>query len=491
MINRLQTLLTLIVALFALTACESNPLSFGSTPAASTQTAAPATASVLAANPSAPGSILFVIKPSQVGNYYGWQMELRAAEQNKGFKPFITNSLNEGYVLRTDLWPDRYWLRVLLRGDVELNQWIDVQAGETRVVVVDIGFLMNDITVLARNSPDLATAQQTPPREVLSVAQTYDPLNIVLKVDLVAKYNGPRKGDTPYGEGEVTLLDKTSEIGKMPQAVVQNGRLTGDIVFKDGRTTTARLDESYSFPEGTRTSWPNGTHFEGRYYGVSPTYGTMTWPNGARWTGPIADDRPSGSGQATTPDGTVFEKVPGMNASLYNGAYPCTLAGQAPGTCYFVNGEQLASEADYLARLERVKREAEAATAVAAAKAAEKQANSQSQPAAAPSASQPIDGCTYVEGEFGADAGLSKLTLDGRGSGHLWQQTYGGATTYTMDIDFTYSGTRNSMSFNYQPAEYRDASGALLRTIPVPGGTGDCDYDGRNLTINGKVYTRS
>lgn len=116
-------------------------------------------------------------------------------------------------------------------------------------------------------------------------------------------------------------------------------------------------------------------------------------------------------------------------------------------------------------------------------------------PAAPPAAPAPapalaVDGCTDVEGEFTADGGLSRLTFDGAGNGHMRQQTYGGADIYTFDVDFRYRGTGTGMRFDYGPGVYKDASGGIVNRTTIPGGDADCAYDGSTLVINGKPFTR-
>ena len=98
--------------------------------------------------------------------------------------------------------------------------------------------------------------------------------------------------------------------------------------------------------------------------------------------------------------------------------------------------------------------------------------------------------CSRVGGNFVADGGKSRLQLDGAGNGHMWQETYGGSQVYTFDVDFTYSGTRDAMRFDYGPAIYKDASGREIQRQNIPGGDAQCAYDGRTVTINGKPFAQ-
>jgi len=110
--------------------------------------------------------------------------------------------------------------------------------------------------------------------------------------------------------------------------------------------------------------------------------------------------------------------------------------------------------------------------------------------AAEPSAASPGGGCAGVQGKFTTSTGLSRLSFDAGGSGSLWQQTYGGAATYTFDVDFRWRGSADSMHFEYGEAVYRDAGGREMQRRPLPGGSASCSYDGRELAIGGVRYFR-
>lgn len=499
MIKRIETSFIRTAAplalLLALTGCMSELQSFVGTPAAVQQTATPAAvAPPPSVNISAPSSIFLAVKPSLVGTYFGWQMDIIANERNAGFKPGSTLPVGDEQGVRVDLWPDRYRVVVRSRGRVEMDRVIELGAGETKMINVDIGFVYDNAT-LVDDQELIRAAQAVTAWYVLPASKFYDPVEIPLQKDLTAHFDGPRTGDMPYGEGAATLYENGTLVGTINEASFENGRLKGEIQFTDGReTTTAELDENNSLPDGTETRLPDGRHFKGGYKGISPAKGILSYPDGTRWDGEVARFNPFNSGRVTLPDGRVLDDVPGIDLATYDGAYSCRRPGGAAETCYFAKGKPLANEAEYQAHLAQEKRDTEIAAEATrqaeirrqAEAAREAEERRQAEAAAAPK----IDGCTFVEGEFSTSSGLSKITLDGRGSGHLWQQTYGGGATYTMDIDFSYSGTRDSMSFTYRPAEYRDSSGKLMQTIPVPGGTASCSFDGRNLRIDDQVYSR-
>lgn len=492
---------TPLALLLALSGCMSELQSFGGTPAAPPPTATPAAVTTPSSvNISAPSSIFLAVKPSLVGTYFKWEMDIIANERNVGFKPGSTLPVADGQGVRVDLWPDRYRVVVRSRGRVEMDRVIELAVGQTRMIAVDIGFVYDDAR-LVDDQELVRAAQAVTAWYVLPASKFYDPVEIPLQKDLTVHFDGPRNGDMAYGEGAASLYENGTLVGTINEASFENGRLKGEITFTDGREVTkAEFDASNSLPDGTETRLPDGRRFKGSYKGVSPAEGTLSFADGMRWDGEVARFNPFNSGRVTLPDGRILDDVPGIDPAKYDGAYRCRRPGGTAETCYFANGKPLLNEADYQAHLAQVKREAEIAAEAArqaeirrqedAARRAEADREAEAKRQAEAAAAPKIDGCTNVKGEFSTSTGLSKITLDGRGSGHLWQQTYGGGATYTMDIDFSYSGTRDSMSFTYRPAEYRDSSGRLLQTIPVPGGSARCSFDGRNLQIDDQVYSR-
>src|SRR5690606_32074402 len=153
MIKRIETSFIRTAAplalLLALTGCMSELQSFVGTPAAVQQTATPAAvAPPPSVNISAPSSIFLAVKPSLVGTYFGWQMDIIANERNAGFKPGSTLPVGDEQGVRVDLWPDRYRVVVRSRGRVEMDRVIELGAGETKMINVDIGFVYDNATLV-------------------------------------------------------------------------------------------------------------------------------------------------------------------------------------------------------------------------------------------------------------------------------------------------------------------------------------------------------
>lgn len=265
----------------------------------------PVTGPVDAARARRAGAIDFQLSPSGSGSYAGWQLRVLAAASGAGdLIPFTSAAMVAGSNLRAELRPDRYRLQVLLRGEVQLDRWVDVAPDSVTAVQVDIGMLTNDITV-REHLPLLAPAGIVRP-----LAQNFRP------------------------------------------AVVEQA---------------------------------------------------------------------------------------------------------APG-----------------GQLQRVARPVASASL------------------ATPPASKPSPGgCAQVQGEFVADAGLSRLTLDGAGKGRLRQRTAGGGEVYGFEVPFSYRGSPDAMAFEYGQAIYRDAAGTVLSRRQIRGGSVACRYDGTRLTINGKDYLRN
>ncbi len=476
-----------LIAGMLLAACKTTEP--GSGPVAAAPAAAPAAAAAVAlADPLAPGTLHFILSPSGSGNYYGWQIQILTAERSQGFRPFLSRQMGEGESLRAELWPDRYRVRVLLMGEVERDEWIAVAAGRGTVVHVEIGFLSNSIDVVSGAEADRRIAQAGPPGRDMRVTQTFEPLTVALRPGWTGRYDGPQRDGHPVGQGRLRLFEGETEVAVIETATVENGRFVGAPVFADGRQVGGAMGSDHALPDGTATTWPDGRRFDGRYDGLSPREGRLSYPGGTAWTGRIDDGAPSGPGQLTLADGTVISDAPGIDTARFDGAYECRSPSGEATTCFYFEGERIATAPGYMAKVN------ERNQALAAAAPPSEPVSPPAPPtpaaASAPTAEPAIEGCTHVAGEFTSDGGSSRLALDGAGNGHMWQQTYGGAEVYTFDIDFRYSGTRNGMRFDYGPGIYKDASGQVVDRKTIPGGDADCAYDGRTLVINGKPFTR-
>ena len=473
------------------------------------QAAAPAAAQVTAvatpADPLAPGKIVIALShPGLYGAYCCWKIQFVAAENVTGFRPFITDRMTADNSLSAELWAGRYRVRLILEDRVEYDGWIEIGAGETKVLYADIGFAGETYTVETGSDAERRLRETGQPKREFRILQTFGPLTVTFGGGLEGRYFGPRRGGEPAGHGKLTVYQVDTKVAEIPDSrVTDSGTFEGTPQFTDGRTVDVDWTVNDGVPDGALTTFPDGQTFVGSYQGTEPSSGTLTYSDGTAWTGPVGNRTPAGIGTVTLPDGSKIANAPGLDTASFDGAYPCTSATGKAGTCYFIDGEKIASEAAYNARREEARKANEAAIAemeqaqfAEIARLAEEAAKADKATQAAPPPPPPapaapqIDGCKYVEGKFVADGGLSKLTIQASGRGHLWQQTYGGTEVYTMDIDFTYTSTRDSMDFNYEPAVYKNAGGAVMRRINVPGGTAKCTYDGRSLTINGKVYSK-
>ncbi|TNE40889.1 MAG: hypothetical protein EP348_01575 [Alphaproteobacteria bacterium] len=466
------------------------PVATNTTPAA-VVTPSAATSSIRA------GELQFVIKPSGVGNYSGWQVQILQAGNIWGFKPFTSRKLNASESLSVALYPGSYFVKVLLNGRDEQAYGVLISSGSISTIEVDVGYFSNDIT-LYNNPADQSHAYKyviyKQPIDLM-----FDPVTIVLPGDLIGKYEGPRVGQTPTGEGLFRIFRQTGHkykgldlIATIPDAKAEDGHLSGELIFTDGRAVDGKMDANYNLPEGTTARWPDGSVFKGQYLGPEPSNGTLTLADGTVWTGPMQGKAPQGPGTLIRPDGTRIEKAPGGDIARYNGKFPCTDANGTAGSCYFFKGQ--ATDAETYAQKQadeemRQKAIAEANAAKAEEERKKKEAR-KNQSANSSSASSGADGCSKVSGTFEADQGLSRLTFESSGKGHLWQHTYGGTTSYTFDIDFRYKGTRNSMRFDYGPGTYKDASGRVVKRVNIAGGGSSCTYNGRSISINGKEYIR-
>ena len=442
------------------------------TGATASPTSVSTSAPVAQADRYAPGTFHFILSPSGSGNYYGWQIQMLAAEGSAGFRPFLSAPMQAGQSLRAELWPGRYRVRVLLLDGVERDEWIEIVSGRPTVVFVDIGFLANGIDVVSGDEAQRLVAASYPFHD-LPVATRFDPLTIALRPGWFGRYHGPQRDGAPVGQGRLDILEGDREVAVIETATVEAGRFVGMPSFTDGRRVDGPMAPDYTLPDGAITTWPDGRRFQGRYDGLSPQEGHLTYPDGTVWEGWMEQDEPAGNGQMSLTDGTTISGVSGIDVNRFDGAYACSTPQGVATTCYYFEGQRIATAEAY----EGMVTARDSALAAA------------DEPVVEP-ATAPIDGCTPVEGEFTADGGLSRLTFDGAGQGHMWQRTYVGTELYTFDIDFKYDGTRAGMRFDYGPGIYRDAAGQEVERKTIPSGDSDCAYDGSVLIINGKPFTR-
>ncbi|MFJ0453735.1 hypothetical protein [Bordetella bronchiseptica] len=478
-----------------------------------------------AEDPLAPGFLHFVLPDSPWGTE-GWRFEALAAKSTAGFIP-LQSDARLGYHLKLTLWPDQYQVRVSLRGETRLSQWVTVEAGRHTVIHVDLGVVMDDVLVLHGEDALKRLAESLALSRDLGLAQTFSPFRLIFDGGLEGRWHGPRGDGQARGTGRLELFRAQSRVARLENALALPGARSGFEgvpVFDDGRQVAGRW-QGRSLAEGSVMRFPDGRVFQGGYTGTEPDTGKLTLTDGRTWTGKVSNGQPTGNGDLTLPDGTVVHDVPGIDESAFDGEYECTAPSGRTVNCAYFEGERQASLAQYKRRdkarqaatarevaqareLAEVARQSQPASrtdpmskqglAAAVAAAQENQARHQDAPAvdgkldrpqlsnAAPAAS----GCARVEGRFSTTTGLSKVSFDAGGRGHFWQKTYGGARAYTFDVDFRWTSTDSKMTFDYDEAVYRDATGNEMQRTRMPGGTVACSYDGRELSIGGVSYFR-
>lgn len=465
--------LTVVVATaLGLAACVTPTPSAGPAPAPAP---APVAAPVVAADAEVAaesGTLQFALSPSGSGNYYGWRFQVLSAADTPGFRPFTSDEMSAGQSFRAELWPDRYRVRVLLLGDVVEDRWVEVRPGQLTLVHVDIGFLSNSYDVL-QGPEATALARTSLVLRSLDVGEAFAPLTVPLATGVTGKYHGPQVRGTPRGSGRLDLYQDDARVATVAEAEAVEGGFRGEPRFEDGRTVEGKPDPTYTYPPGTVTTYASGARFEGEYQGLKPSKGVLRFLDGSSWAGWLEKDAPSGPGDLTLADGTRILNAPGGDPRTFDGTFDCAATDGTVATCYYFEGQRLASGEDYVAKVEARQR----AAAPPPAPATERSAAAAGSP-----------DCTTARGTFTADGGLTRLTLDGRGRGDMWQQTTGGADVYTFEIPFSYDATPTSMRFRYGEAVYKDASGRVLRRTAIPGGESQCAFDGSVLTVNGKAF---
>lgn len=470
-------------------------------------------------DPRAPGYLYFVIADQQSRNAKGWRIQVTAAAAQQGFMPFLSTAMGAGMYLKAQLWPDRYQVRVLAQGPL-YDAWVPVEPGAATVVHVDPS--SGAISVLQGEAAEQVLAPLGQAARELRLRQTYQPLRIAMPAGLEGRYYGPREGNKPTGRGQLDLFQRQERVATVDEAAAdEQGRFTGQPVFVDGRKVDGALGQDNGLEDGVTTEYQDGRIFKGRYEGVEPREGTMRYPDGTAWTGVFEQGEPVGEGSLRLADGTVILKAPQPDAAELDGVYECVMPNGRKGQCRYFEGERIVSSADYTRRVEgRRRARAAAEQAALPPPSSQQQTVEESQPRApdapaaasgakpaahppaaaapapapeqappqAPAMTQSGSGCGRVNGQYATSTGLSKLTFDGRGRGHMWQHTYGGARSYTFDIDFRYSGSHDSMRFEYEEGIYRDSGRNVLSRQKIPGGSASCSYDGHVLNIGGTKY---
>lgn len=456
-----------------------------------------------AANRHAAGSLHFILEDTGWGDYHGWRIQILSAKLNKGFKPLLSSPMQAGEHMQVDLWPDHYHVRVTLQNKSVYDGFVQIKAGQPTVVFVRISILRNKVDILEQEKAGEEAKASAPTRKI-GIRQTFDPLPVMLIPGIVVRYEGPRENNAPADKGRATLHKDEERIALVEEAVVkEDGKLAGEPVFDDGRQIEGYDIASGEVPPDTTTRYRDGREFRGAYESLAPKEGVMNYPDGRRWTGSFKDDAPQGTGSLGLADGTTIEGVPGMDTSVFDGSYDCVSPNGKKTSCHYFEGERIASAAEYkkqvgwrsdsLADAVRQAEELAAATAEQAARQASP-VLPEVQPAApvAPVAtsSAPPDGCSALSGRFATSTDLSRIRFDGNGRGYFWQATTGGSPRYFFEVNFAYTGARDSLQFTYDEAVYKDAGGRVIRRQHMPGGSSACSFNGRVLNIGGTEYLK-
>ena len=504
----------------------------GSTSTAPSAASTLPTNAVRPANPNEAGSLHFILSDTGWGNYSGWRLQVLAARTTKGLNPLLSSPMVAGEHLKLSLWPDSYRVRVLLNDEVHNEMWVNVLPGQPTVIYVDIGLLSNHIVLLQGEEALHRIDKVAAPTRMLNLSQTFAPLPVALRGPTQGRWHGPRQNNQPIGTGRLDLYRDGHKIGSVDPAQADENGITGTPEFEDGRFVEGQW-QLVGLADGSTTRYPDGKQFTGQYEGAEPASGELRLPDGRRWNGRVSDNEPAGPGQLTLPDGTVIQEAPGIDTKTLDGVYSCITPAGRNTECFWYEGQRLPSRAEYERRVaasqvtqarelsERATRTATRSgtdpmgmSGLQASIAALEKNNSDTtkkspavnssgtahtpveafnkppRPAQPTTTEKPISGCTSVQGKFTTSTGLSRLSFDAGGRGSLWQQTYGGARTYTFDVDFRWKGSADGMHFDYGEAIYRDAGGREMQRRPLPSGSAKCSYNGRQLIIGGVSYTK-
>ncbi|MCA1941566.1 MAG: hypothetical protein LDL26_11260, partial [Caenispirillum bisanense] len=349
------TLTVVAGAALGLVACVTPTVSTGPAPAQ-----APATAPVLATAAEVAaesGTLQFALSPSGSGNYYGWRFQVLSAADTPGFRPFTSDEMSAGQSFRAELWPDRYRVRIILLGDVVEDRWVEVRPGQLTFVHVDIGFLSNSYDVL-QGAEATDTARTAIVLHALDVAQTFEPLTVPLAAGVTGRYHGPQVQGTPRGSGLLELYQDDARVATVAEAEAVEGGFRGEPTFADGRTVEGTPDVTYAYPPGSVTTYASGVRFEGQYKGLKPSKGVLRFLDGSAWAGWLEKDAPSGRGDLTLADGTRILNAPGADPRTFDGTFDCAATDGTVATCYYFEGQRLASGEDYVAKVEARQRAA-------------------------------------------------------------------------------------------------------------------------------------
>ncbi|MDG4720797.1 MULTISPECIES: hypothetical protein [Thalassospira] len=472
------------------------------TPPASTSTKKPT--ATLAASKLRWGVVSFRVDANGPTPDY-WHIFFTGSTDNRNFKPFSGTMLSPGQRQIAQLWPGTYTIRIEHDGVVMFDGPIVVEAGTMVLIDGKYGYFKNTIE---QSSQTIYTEMLPPANKTATLGTLYAPIVLQRGNGWQFEYRGEQsRGEIRTdGKGIVGIRKEGEEIVKITKADIQPTEISGTFILPDGGETEGRINrETVEFTPNGKTTWITGKTFEGEYEAGVPTSGTLNMPNGTQWQGWLDKSEPNGKGRLTQKDGRWQDIENYDELASLTGTIPCGSGSGTATTCSYFHGKEVASASELnkliteekrLAEIERQRLEDKRLEERAARAALEEARNIAAAEQAAREAAAPkkVDDCTTATGKFTADGDLTTYTMNGQGSGsgHFRQYTYGGSAQYQFDIDFRFSTTANSISFQYDQGIYRDASsGAVLQRTSIPGGSANCRFDGRILTIDGKDFLRN
>ena len=436
------------------------------------------------ANLSETALISFELNNSGIGGYYGWQLQVTRAANNAGFIPFISNQLSSGQIQRFEVWPDRYAINVYRLGDLQYSGWVDVHPAQITVIYADFGLLFDDVKINNIADPALYQQAKNIPALLTPISSTYSPQTIQDTGGYRFEYRGPQQYGKHVGTGTVTISEAGKEFATIGNAALEDTGISGRIQFADNRTTDGtivRLNGIYQLAPETRTIWPDGQEFTGRYQVFTPADGLLRMVDGTSWKGALRNERPFGAGRVMFAADGWIDLPSGEMFPNQTGTFSCGGKIVPVGECYYHAGTRLASAAELDLLIER-----DLQTAAKDVKQPRQQATD------APPAT--ATGCRQASGTFHDTTGNSTLTLDtpGQGRGNFISYTFGGAAKYRFEIDFTYATTPDSISVTYDGiGTYSNAAtGEVLQRMTIPSGTVPCQFDRDVLVFDGVEYRK-
>ena len=439
-----------------------------------------------------------------------WYLMVYPTQNTRNFVGVRGMKITLSQIHNVQVWPGDYVITVFHNSTSKFEQTVSISAGEMFRMTGEYGYFFN--TVKTERLPIYDENVLEFANRTSRLTENFLPVIVEQQGNWQFQFHGPQINGEVAGHGPVTVLHDGKEAATIADAVISPTEITGTVKISDEGVYEGRLNrQKFEQAPRTKVKWPSGKTFEGTFDVVLPKSGKLTQPSGSVWEGDVEKSLPTGKGRYTNTDGSWVEYDNYETRDSYIGMRNCGTNPDIEETCAFYKGEKLASEADLNDRLAEIQRQEEAeqqrlaeqqrAQQVAAAQAAEQAAiaaEAQRKAAAELAAKQPVipqktDDCTTATGTFSADGDLTRYTMNGSGSGsgHFRQFTYGGAAQYQFDIDFRFSTTANSISFQYDEGIYRDASsGTVLQRMSIPGGSANCSFDGRTLTIDGKQFVR-